>query len=149
METKLDKIAELSSNNANMVFTSLYHLLNKELLLQCHKELNSNKAVGIDGISKEEYAKELDRNLEDLVLALKNKAYKPMPTLRKYIPKSNGKQRPLGIACYEDKIVQLALKKVVEAVFEPRFLDGMFGFRANRGCHDALKALNCVERNFI
>lgn len=127
-----------------MVFTSLYHLLNKDLLLQCHKELDKNKAVGIDGISKEEYAKEIEANLDDLVMRLKNKAYKPLPTLRKYIPKSNGKQRPLGIACYEDKIVQLALKKLVEAVFEPRFLDCMYGFRPGRSCHDALKTVNWV-----
>lgn len=144
METKLNRIAELSSINANEVFTSIYHLLNKELLMQCHQEQDKNKAKGIDGISKEDYEQNLDENLDNLVLRLKNKSYKPSPTLRKYIPKGNGKQRPLGIASYEDKIVQKALKKLIEAIYEPRFLDCMYGFRPNRGCHDALKSLNWI-----
>jgi len=142
MQTKLERIAEMSRINAKEVFTSLYHLLNKELLMQCHKELNGKKAVGIDGISKAQYTENLDENLDNLVLRLKNKSYKPMPSKRVHIPKGNGGKRPLGIAVYEDKIVQLALKKIVEAVFEPRFLNCMYGFRPNRGCHDALRALN-------
>lgn len=150
MGTKLDRIAEISKENANMQFTSIYHLIDKELLIQCHKELDKNKAVGVDGIGKEEYGKDLEENINDLVRRLKDKSYKPMPTLRTYIPKSNGKQRPLGIACYEDKIVMLALKKLVEAVFEPRFLDAMYGFRPNRGCHEALKAVNwIIEKNKV
>jgi group II intron reverse transcriptase/maturase len=149
METKLDRIAEISSKDAKSCFTSIYHLLNKELLLQCHKELSKNKATGIDGMTKAEYEKDLDRNIQDLLKRLKNKSYKPLPTLRTYIPKSNGKQRPLGISCYEDKIVQLALKKLMEAIYEPRFLDAMYGFRPKRGCHDALKALNwAIESNY-
>lgn len=149
METKLERIMEISRKDARSCFTSIYHLMNKELLLESHLELGRKKAKGIDGISKEEYERNLDENLEELLKRLKNKSYKPMPTLRTYIPKSNGKQRPLGIACYEDKIVQLALKKVIEAVFEPRFLDAMHGFRPNRNCHSALKALNWViESNY-
>lgn len=149
METKLDRIAEISRKDAKSCFTSIYHLLNKELLLQCHKELSKNKATGIDGMTKVEYEKDLDRNIQDLLNRLKNKSYKPLPSLRTYIPKSNGKQRPLGISCNEDKIVQLALKKLMEAVYEPRFLDAMYGFRPKRGCHDALKALNwAIESNY-
>lgn len=139
METKLERIAEISAQSKRPNFTSLYHLINAELLKQCHRELNGKKAVGIDEVTKEKYSEALDSNIEDLVLRLKNKAYKPLPTRRVFIPKQNGKLRPLGIVSYEDKIVQLALKKVLEAVYEPRFLNCMYGFRSKRGCHEAVK----------
>ena len=109
--------------------------------MQCHKEVDGNKAVGIDEITKREYSENLEGNIENLVDRLKRKSYKPMPSLRVYIPKSSGKMRPLGIACYEDKIVQLALKKILEAIYEPKFLNCMHGFRANRRCHTAVKEL--------
>lgn len=141
METKLERIASKSANTKRPEFTSLYHLINKGLLMQCHKEADGNKAVGIDEITKREYSENLEGNIENLVDRLKRKSYKPMPSLRVYIPKSNGKMRPLGIACYEDKIVQLALKKILEAIYEPKFLNCMHGFRANRRCHTAVKEL--------
>ena len=109
------------------------------MLKQCHKELDGSKAVGIDKVTKAEYEEHLEENLTNLVSRLKNKAYKPLPSLRVFIPKANGKKRPLGIASYEDKIVQLAVKKILEAIYEPRFLNCMYGFRPNRGCHDAIK----------
>lgn len=139
MGTKLERIAEISAQSKRPNFTSLYHLINAELLKQCHRELKGKKAVGIDEVTKEKYSEALDSNIEDLVLRLKNKAYKPLPTRRVFIPKQNGKLRPLGIVSYEDKIVQLALKKVLEAVYEPRFLNCMYGFRPKRGCHEAVK----------
>ena len=139
METKLARITDKSRNEKRPIFTSLYHLINEELLKQCHKELDGNKTVGIDSVSKKEYTEDLDENIKDLVIRLKNKAYKPLPALRVYIPKDNGKMRPLGISIYEDKIVQLALKKILEAIYEPKFLDNMYGFRPNRGCHKAIK----------
>ena len=120
METKLERIADKSRNEQQPIFTSLYHLINEELLKQCHKELDGSKAVGIDTVSKKEYAENLDENIKDLVIRLKNKAYKPLPPLRVYIPKDNGKKRPLGISIYEDKIVQMALKKILEAIYEPK-----------------------------
>ncbi len=93
METKLERIANKSKNEEYPIFTSLYHLINIELLKQCHKELDGNKAVGIDNISKKEYSENLDENIEDLVTRLKNKSYKPLLALRVYIPKGNGKMR--------------------------------------------------------
>ena len=139
MGTKLERIMEISATTPKPEFTSLYHLINTEMLKQCHKELDGSKAVGIDKITKAEYEEHLEENLANLVSRLKNKAYKPLPSLRVYIPKGNGKKRPLGIASYEDKIVQLAVKKILEAIYEPRFLNCMYGFRPNRGCHDAIK----------
>ena len=142
MGTKLERIMEISATTPKPEFTSLYHLINIEMLKQCHKELDGNKAVGIDKVTKAEYEEHLEENLTNLVSRLKNKAYKPLPSLRVLIPKANGKKRPLGIASYEDKIVQLAVKKILEAIYEPRFLNCMYGFRPNRGCHDAIKEVH-------
>ena len=142
MGTKLERIAEISAQTARPNFNNLYHLIDAELLKECHKELDGKKAVGIDKVTKEEYGEHLESNITDLVARLMNKAYKPLPTRRVYIPKPNGKMRPLGIVSYEDKIVQLALKKVLEAVYEPRFLTCMYGFRPKRGCHEAIKAVH-------
>ena len=73
---------------------------------------------------------------------LQNMSYVPSPSKRIYIPKANGKKRGLAIANYEDKIVQLGMKKIIEAIHEPKFLECMYGFRPKRGCHDALKTIN-------
>lgn len=143
METKLARIAEKAKKQPKEVFTSLYHYLNKEMLLQCHKELSADKAAGVDQVTKEEYSKELERNVESLVNRLKKHSYKPQPVRRVYIPKDNGQEkRPLGIPAYEDKIVQLGLKKILECIYEEDFLDFSYGFRPGRSCHDALIELD-------
>ena len=144
MSTKLERISCMSWNDPTLVFTSIYHLINKELLLQCHEEMDGNKAVGIDGVTKDVYGKHLDANLDELVIRLKNKGYHPKPARRVEIPKDNGKTRPLNIYCYEDKLVQDALRRVLEAVYEPCFCDEMMGFRPGRGCHDAIRRLNVM-----
>ena len=150
METKLGRIADKSAREARPIFTSLYHLLNEELLLKCHHELAGDKAVGVDKVTKEEYSRKLEENIRTLVKRLKNKSYKPMPVKRVYIPKANGKKRPLGIAVYEDKIVQLGLKKILEAVYEPKFQENMYGFRPGRNCHMAIKEMcSCIIRKRI
>lgn len=144
METKLARISQMSAENPDLVFTSLYHLINCEMLRDCHNKMDGTKAVGVDGITKEEYERNLEDNLKDLQERLKRKAYKPKPARRVEIPKDNGKTRPLSIYCYEDKLVQEALKRILEAVFEPHFYDEMMGFRPNRGCHMALRKLNVM-----
>ncbi|MDO0822286.1 hypothetical protein [Desulfosporosinus nitroreducens] len=87
METKLARIAEIAKEKPKEQFTSLYHLLNKEMLLECHAGLDANKATGIDQVTKVEYERNLEENINSLVERLKNKAYKPEPVRRTYIPK--------------------------------------------------------------
>lgn len=149
METKLERISQMSRENPKMIFTSIGHLINKEMLKSCHETMDGTKAKGIDGVSKEEYEKNLDDNLDKLIDRMKRKAYHPQPARRVEIPKDNGKTRPLSIYCYEDKLVQEALKRILEAVFEPMFYDEMMGFRPDRNCHMALRKLNrMLEREY-
>lgn len=91
MGTKLERIAEISANSPKPIFTSLYHHINYDMLLECYHELDGNKATGIDDVTKEMYGVNVESNLKDLVCRLKNRSYKPLPTLRVYIPKANGK----------------------------------------------------------
>ena len=149
MTTKITRINEIAKERPKETFTSIYHLINKELLKECFDELDGNKAVGIDKITKDEYRYNLDNNLDNLVERLKNKGYRPSPARRVNIPKASGKLRGLAIANFEDKIVQMAVKKLVEAIFEPKFTNNMFGFRPNKSCHDCLKYLNyCIEHKY-
>lgn len=145
------RIAELAKSQPKMKFTSLVHLLNEESLKQCHMELPSKKATGISGTTKELYEENLDDNIQDLVIRLKQKSYRPVPVRRMYIPKpGSSKKRPLGIPEYEDKIVQKAITKVLNAIYENDFLDSSFGFRPKRNCHDALKILNYyIEKKYV
>ncbi len=149
METKLARISEMSRNNPEMIFTSIGHLINKNLLKECHESMDGRKAKGIDGVSKADYEEHLEENLDRLVERLKRKSYKPQPARRVEIPKDNGKTRPLSIYCYEDKLVQEALRRILEAVFEPMFYEEMMGFRPKRDCHRALRKLNyMLEREY-
>jgi group II intron reverse transcriptase/maturase len=143
MLTKLERIAQIANENPRERFTSLAHLIDENMLKQCHKELDKNKAAGMDEMTKSEYEVNLDENIKDLQQRLKTHKYRPQPVRRVYIPKTgSNKMRPLGIPSYEDKIVQLALNKIINAIFEQDFLDSSFGFRPQRGCHDALKILD-------
>lgn len=142
METKLVRIAELAKEDPNMKFTSLAHLLNHEFLKRCHHELPSNKATGVNRITKEEYSENLDENIAELITRMKNKGYRPVPVRRTYIPKEKDKKRPLGIPEHEDKVVQKGMAQILNAIYENDFLDCSFGFRPKRNCHDALKILN-------
>jgi retron-type reverse transcriptase len=92
-----------------------------DFLSECFGELKRDKASGIDGVTWIEYEENLEENIADLVVRLKAKQYRPQPVKRVYIPKPNGDRRPLGIPAIEDKIVQLALKKILEAIFEEDF----------------------------
>ena len=144
MRTKLTRISEIAEKDNNEKFTSLYHLLNRELLMECHLELARDKAYGIDEVTKDEYEENLEQNIDKLVERLKCFSYRPKPVKRVYIDKGKNSKRPLGIPSYEDKMVQLALKRILEAIYEKDFLECSFGFRPNKSCHDALKRVNKV-----
>lgn len=148
MTTKITRINQIAIERPKEVFTSIYHLINYDFLKECFLELDGNKATGLDKVTKDMYFVNLEDNLNNLVIKLKSMSYRPSPARKVNIPKSNGKLRGLAIANFEDKIVQLATKKLIEAIWEPKFLNNMFGFRPNRGCHDCLKYLNkCIECN--
>ena len=141
--TKLHRIAEKARKEPRFKFTSLYHLMNEELLRECFKRLRKDAAAGIDDVTKEEYAENLDVNLSNLIERLHRMAYIPQPVRRKYIPKpGSAKQRPLGIPCFEDKLVQAGLVRILEAVYEQDFIEDSYGFRPGRSCHKALRALS-------
>ena len=141
--TKLQRIAIKASKDKRCQFTRLFHLMNKTLLLECFAQLKGKAASGIDNVTKEDYARNLDANLDYLIESLHNLAYKPQPVLRVYIPKAGSKQRrPLGIPALEDKLVQAGLVKILEAIYEQDFIDDSYGFRPKRSCHDALRALS-------
>lgn len=149
MSTKIARINQIAKERPQEVFTSIYHLINYELLKECFEELDGNKATGLDKVTKDMYHMNLDENLNNLVDKLKTKSYRPSPARKVNIPKANGKLRGLAIANFEDKIVQLAVKKLVEAIFEPKFTNNMFGFRPNKSCHDCLKYLTqCIEKKY-
>jgi group II intron reverse transcriptase/maturase len=146
--TKLRRITEKVRKEPSFRFTSLYHLMNEEHLRGCFKRLRKNAAAGIDNVTKEMYAENLDANLKELVEGLHRMAYRPQPVRRKYIPKpGSDKQRPLGIPCVEDKLVQAGLVRILEAVYEQDFIGDSYGFRPGRSCHQALRALSDTVEN--
>ncbi len=142
MVTKLESLTLRAREDPKCQFTSLAHLLSEEFLRECFRELKRDKASGIDGVTVQEYEVNLEENLKDLVGRMKAKRYRPQPVRRVYIPKPDGSQRGLGIPTVEDKIVQMGIKKILEAIFEVDFMDVSFGFRPNRSCHNALDVLD-------
>jgi RNA-directed DNA polymerase len=116
--------------------------VNKISLTSQFLKQEKRKAVGIDGVDKEAYGENLDDNLNNLVDRMKKFQYRPQPVRRTYIPKANGKLRPLGIPAFEDRLVQGVMAEELNAVYEERFLDVSYGFRPNRGCHDVVRTIN-------
>lgn len=140
--TKLLKITTVAAGDTAYRFTSLASLITEEFLERSFHELNKHRATGIDGVSLEEYGKALKENIHNLYERMKRFSYRPQPVRRVGIPKANGKLRMLGIPAVEDKIVQRAIAQILEAIYEPAFLDMSYGFRPNRSCHDALDKLD-------
>jgi RNA-directed DNA polymerase len=154
MSTGLRKVAERAKREPAARFHSLAHLIDEELLAVAFARLRSDAAVGVDGITKEQYGQDLQNNLRNLHERLKTKRYRHQPIRRVHIPKEKkGQTRPIGVSATEDKVVQSALREVLEAVYEQTFLDCSYGFRRGRSAHDAVRALtravNEGEANWI
>lgn len=142
MTKEFDNIREQSKRFKTV--QGCMHCVNEETLKEEHRRQTGKKAVGIDKVTKEEYGKSLEENVKQLVKQMKQFSYKPKPVRRTYIPKGNGSERALGIPSYEDKLVQGVMRKVLDEVYEPRFLEQSYGFREKRSAHQAVKELNTL-----
>ncbi len=141
-QVKLALVTEHACRDPQFRFTSLHHLLNKDFLRGCFHSLDKKKAVGIDGVTWEDYSKELEENLDQLVLKIGRRSYKPLPSKRVYIPKNEHEKRPLGISAIETKIVESGVTRILRSIYEVDFLPCSYGFRPGQCCHDALNVLD-------
>jgi len=141
VQTSLRGIANKAAKQQKHRFGNLYELLNEENLRWCWQFLRKEAAPGIDRMDYAEYQAELASNIHDLVDRLKGKRYRARLVRRHYIPKPNGKLRPLGIPTTEDKLLQLAVAKILEAIYEQDFLDCSYGYRPGRSPLDAVRHL--------
>lgn len=141
MSPKLQRVAERARKDPKATFNSLAHLIDENTLKRAFRRLRKDAAVGVDGMTVEEYQKDLDENLKDLHARLKAGSYRHQPIRRVQIPKDKDKTRPIGISTVADKVVQGALTEVLGAVYEPVFRECSYGFRPGRGPHDAVRAL--------
>ena len=137
----LGRIRQAARQRKKERFTSLLHHISTDLLRLAFFELKRNAAPGVDGLTWQDYEADLERKLEDLHARIQGGAFRALPSRRRYIPKADGRQRPLAIAALEDKIVQRAAVAVLNAIYEEDFVGFSYGFRPKRGQHDALDAL--------
>lgn len=149
----LERIRQVARQRKKEKFTTLLHHISTDRLEQAFLDLKEGAAAGVDGLRWQDYEVDLERNLEDLHARVHRGAYRAQPGRRVYIPKPDGRQRPLAVAALEDKIVQRATVGVLNAIYEEDFLGFSYGFRSGRGAHDALDALvvgiNSRKVNFI
>lgn len=146
ISTKLERIAKLAKSAPSMSFTTLAHHIDVEWLREAYRRTRKDGALGIDEQSAQQYAANLESNLQSLLERAKSGMYRAPPVRRVYIPKGNGETRPLGIPTFEDKVLQRAVAMVLEAVYEQDFLDCSYGFRPGRSAHQALDALREAAR---
>src|SRR6478672_2893907 len=139
----LERIRKVARERKKERFTALYHYISVDLLEEAFFQLKANAAPGVDRLTWKDYEADLERKIEDLHLRVQRGAYRALPSRRVYIPKPDGRQRPLAVAALEDKIVQRAVAAMLNAIYEEDFLGFSYGFRPGRGAHDAMDAL-CV-----
>jgi group II intron reverse transcriptase/maturase len=140
IEEDVSFISRFVSDHKDLRIQNLSSKINKAALKYVHEKMDSKKASGVDRVRKSEYEEGLEENLERLEYRLKRDTYNPQPSRRVYISKSDGGRRPLGISCYEDKLVEAVTAKLLTAVYESKFVENSYGFRPKRSCHDALDA---------
>ena len=146
MQTSLRGIANKAAQNKAYRFQNLINLLTESFLLNCWCFINKRAAAGVDRISASEYAENLESNVKSLFDSVKGGGYRAKLVLRKYIPKLGGKMRPLGIPAIADKLLQTAVAKILEAIYEQDFLACSYGYRPGTGAHKAIKELSAVLR---
>jgi group II intron reverse transcriptase/maturase len=137
----LERVREAAKQDTKMKFTALLHHVSIDLLRQSYHSLKKEAAPGVDGMTWQEYGEDVEARLSDLHGRIHRGAYRAQPSRRVWIPKTDGRQRPLGVAALEDKIVQYAVGTVLNQIWEEDFLGFSYGFRPGRGQHDALDAL--------
>ncbi len=142
MSLKLQKVVERARTEPEGRFHSLAHLIDVPALESAYRSIRKGAAVGVDGVTKEQYGRDLESNLLDLHGRLKSKRYRHQPIRRVHIPKDGGRTRPIGISALEDKVVQGAVRDVLEAIYEQDFRACSYGFRPGRNAHDAIRTLN-------
>ena len=144
MSPELLKVVERAKREPEGRFHSLAHLMDVPALERAYHRSRKDAAVGVDGVTKEQYGQDLERNLQDLHGRMKAKRYRHQPIRRVHIPKDQGKTRPIGVSAFEDKLVQDVIREVLEAVYEQDFLDCSHGFRPKRSPHDAIRVLDRI-----
>ena len=142
----LDRVREVARRDKDARFTALLHHVDLNRLRAAYWAIRPEAAPGVDGVTWEDYGQDLEANLQDLLARVHSGAYRASPSRRVYIPKADGRQRPLGIATLEDKILQRAVVEVLNAIYEEDFLGFSYGFRPGRSPHDALDALSGRDR---
>lgn len=141
MPTFLQGIAKKAHEHPKHRFGNLYELLNEAFLKECWRDIRKDAAYGVDHVSAQDYEANLDANIHDVVERLKRKRYRAKHVRRKYIPKGNGQLRPLGIPAVEDKLLQLAVTRILAAIYEQDFLRCSYGYRPHIGALDAVDKL--------
>jgi RNA-directed DNA polymerase len=144
MSPELLKVAERAKRHPEQRILALAHLIDEPALERAYRSLRRGAAVGVDGVTVEKYGERLTENLQTLRARMRAGQYRHQPIRRVNIPKENGTSRPIGISTVEDKIVQGALRNVLEAIYEQDFLNCSYGFRPKRSAHDAIRQLNEV-----
>src|SRR5918992_825812 len=144
MSPGLLKVVERAQREPEGRFHALAHLMDEPALKRAYRRQRADAAVGVDGVTKEQYGQNLEATLQELHTRLKTKRYRHQPIRRVHIPKGQGKTRPIGISAFEDKVVQDAVREVLEAIYEQDFLDYSHGFRPKHSAHDAVRTLNRV-----
>jgi RNA-directed DNA polymerase len=141
VSSDLDRVRQVARKDRDVRFTALLHHVSVDRLREAYRAISPSAAPGVDGVTWGDYGLDLEANLQDLHARVQRGAYRAMPSRRVFIPKPDGRLRPLGVAALEDKILQRAVVEVLNAIYEQDFLGVSYGFRPGRGQHDALDAL--------